>query len=81
MAAFHFAPVAGFDRPLTQLDVTFGEDQSRLRRGHADANFSILRRTSLAMLKNNKTLHVGVKNNRLNTAWDDTYLQQVLLGQ
>ena len=64
-----------------QLDVTFGEDQSRVRRGHADANFSILRRTALAMLKNNKTLQVGVKNKRLNAAWDDTYLQQVLLGQ
>ena len=37
-----------------QLDVTFGEDQSRLRRGHADANFSILRRTALSLLKNNK---------------------------
>lgn len=28
-----------------QLDVTFGEDQSRIRKGHADTNFSILRRT------------------------------------
>lgn len=64
-----------------QLDVTFGEDQSRLRRGHADANFSILRRTALAMLKNNKTLQVGVKNKRLTAGWDDAYLQQVLLGQ
>ena len=35
-----------------QLDVTFEEDQSRLRKGHADANFSILRRTALSLLKN-----------------------------
>lgn len=64
-----------------QLDVTFGEDQSRVRRGHADANFSILRRTALSLLKNNKTLNVGVKNRRLTAAWDDDYLQQVLFGQ
>jgi len=64
-----------------QLDVTFQEDQSRVRKGHADANFSILRRTALSLLKNNKTLQVGVKNKRLNAAWDDDYLQQVLLGQ
>ena len=43
------------------LDVTFGEDQSRIRKGHADANFSILRRTALSLLKNNHTLKVGVK--------------------
>ena len=35
-----------------QLDVTFQEDQCRLRQGHADANFSILRRTALSLLKN-----------------------------
>lgn len=64
-----------------QLDVTFGEDQSRLRRGHADANFSILRRTALSLLKNNKALKVGVKNKRLAAGWDDNYLQQVLFGQ
>jgi len=64
-----------------QLDVTFGEDQSRVRRGHADANFSILRRTALSLLKNNKTLNVGVKNRRLTAGWDDDYLQQVLFGQ
>lgn len=64
-----------------QLDVTFGEDQSRLRRGHADANFSILRRTALSLLKNNQTAKVGVKNKRLTAGWDDAYLQQVLVGQ
>jgi len=64
-----------------QLDVSFGEDQSRLRRGHADVNFSSLRRTALSLLKNNQTVKVGVKNKRLTAGWDDTYLQQVLLGQ
>ena len=64
-----------------QLDVTFQEDQSRLRRGHADTNFSLLRRTALSLLKNNHSLKVGVKNKRLAAGWDDSYLQEVLFGQ
>lgn len=63
-----------------QLDVTFSEDQSRIRKGHADANFSILRRTALSLLKNNRTLKVGIKNKRLAAGWDDDYLAQVLFG-
>ncbi|OHB83371.1 MAG: hypothetical protein A2V98_23045 [Planctomycetes bacterium RBG_16_64_12] len=58
-----------------QLDVTLQEDQSRLRRGHADVNFSILRRTALSLLKNNHTLKIGVKNKRLAAGWDDSYLE------
>ena len=64
-----------------QLDVTFQEDQSRLRRGHANANFSILPRTALSLLKNNHALKVGVKNKRLAAGWDDSYLEQILFGQ
>lgn len=64
-----------------QLDVTFQEDQSRLRCGHADANFSILRRTALSLLKNNHALKIGVKNKRLAAGWDDEYLAQILFGQ
>ena len=64
-----------------QLDVTFHEDQSRVRLRHADANFSILRRAALSLLKNNHTLKVGVKNKRLAAGWDDSYLEQVLFGQ
>ncbi len=63
-----------------QLDVTFQEDQSRIRKGHADANFSIPRRTALSLLKNESTLKVGIKNKRLTAAWDDAYLKKVLLG-
>jgi predicted transposase YbfD/YdcC len=64
-----------------QLDVTFQEDQCRIRKGHADANFSILRRTALSLLKNESTLKVGIKNKRLTAGWDETYLQKVLLPQ
>jgi len=64
-----------------QLDVTFQEDQCRVRKGHADANLGILRRTALSLLKNNTTLQVGIKNRRLAAAWDDSYLEQVLFGQ
>ena len=63
-----------------QLDVTFGEDQCRIRNGHADANFSLLRRQALSLLKNEKTSKVGVKNKRLSAAWNEDYLLKVLLG-
>ena len=64
-----------------QLDVTFQEDQSRLRCGHADANFSLLRRTALSLLKNEPSLKVGIKNKRLVAALNESYLEKVLLGQ
>jgi predicted transposase YbfD/YdcC len=63
-----------------QLDVTFAEDQCRLRKGCADANFSLLRRTALSLLKNNSTPNVGLKNTRLCAAWNDDYRLQVLCG-
>lgn len=61
-----------------QLDVTFGEDQCRVRKGHADANFSLLRRTCLSLLKNETTAQLGVKNKRLKAGWCDDYRLQVL---
>ena len=64
-----------------QLDVTFQEDQSRIRKGHADTNFSILRRTALSMLKNESTAKVGIKNKRLTAGWDEIYLEKVLVGK
>jgi predicted transposase YbfD/YdcC len=64
-----------------QLDVSFQEDQCRIRQGHADANFSILRRTALSMLKNERTLKVGIKNKRLTAGWNEGYLEKVLFGE
>lgn len=64
-----------------QLDVTFGEDLSRIRKGHADTNFSSLRRTALSLLKQEKTEKLGIKNKRLAAAWDEDYLDKVLFGK
>lgn len=63
-----------------QLDVTFGEDQSRIRKGHGDANFSTLRRTALSLLKQEKTAKCGVKNRRLTAGWDDAYMEKVIFN-
>jgi predicted transposase YbfD/YdcC len=63
-----------------QLDMTFGEDQCRIRKGTAAANFSILRRTALSLLKNETTAKVGMKNKRLTAAWNTDYLEKVLMG-
>jgi predicted transposase YbfD/YdcC len=64
-----------------QLDVTFNEDQCRVRKANADANLSILRRTALSLLKNNKSQKVGIKNKRLVAAWNDDYLREILFGK
>lgn len=37
------------------LDVTFSEDRSRIRKGHADQNFSTIRRVALNILKLNRS--------------------------
>lgn len=83
MAARRFAAAVrghwGIENSLHwQLDVTFGEDQCRVRKGHADANLSLLRRTALSLLKNEPTAKVGIKNKRLTAGWDEDYLTKVL---
>ena len=64
-----------------QLDVSFSEDLSRIRKGHADTNFSTLRRTALSLLKRETKAKIGIKNKRLNAAWDETYLEKVLFSK
>jgi predicted transposase YbfD/YdcC len=61
-----------------QLDVTFGEDQCRLRQGYANQNFSHVRKLVLALLKQETTAKCGIKNKRLRAGWDDDYRLKVL---
>lgn len=60
------------------LDVAFGEDQSRIRAGHAARNMATVRRLALNLLKQEESLSVGAKNKRLRAGWDQDYLQKVL---
>ncbi|MBS1811305.1 MAG: ISAs1 family transposase [Acidobacteria bacterium] len=60
------------------LDVVFGEDQCRVRTGHAAANFALLRRLANSLLQQEKTAKVGVANKRFKAALDQRYLLKVL---
>jgi predicted transposase YbfD/YdcC len=60
------------------LDVCFGEDQSRVRIGNAAENLSRVRRLALTLLKQEKTVKVGIKAKRLMVGWNENYLLKVL---
>lgn len=61
-----------------QLDVSFNEDYNRLRSGNAAENFSLMNKIALNLLKNEKSIRLGVKNKRLKAGWDDAYMMKVL---
>jgi predicted transposase YbfD/YdcC len=60
------------------LDVTFREDQSRVRTGHAAENLARLRRMALNLLRHETTCKRGLKTKRARAGWDDNYLLKVL---
>lgn len=60
------------------LDIAFREDESRVRRGHADQNLALLRRLALNLLRQDTTAKMGVKAKRLKAGWDDAYLLSIL---
>jgi predicted transposase YbfD/YdcC len=60
------------------LDVSFGEDQCRVRTGHAAENFAILRHLVLNLLKADTTKKVGLKAKQKCAGWDHDYLLSLL---
>ena len=61
-----------------QLDVSFNEDQRRIRTGHGAENFSRLCRIALNLLKREPSRHVGIATRRQICGWDNAYLLKVL---
>ena len=62
------------------LDMTFREDESRIRRGEAPQNFAVLRRMAMNLLKRETTLNRSVKQRRMKAGWDEAYLGKVLFN-
>jgi predicted transposase YbfD/YdcC len=64
------------------LDVTFHEDASRIRAGHAAGNVAVLRHIALNLLRQTTTTTSrsprSLKAKRLKAAWDTDYLLQIL---
>jgi len=62
------------------LDVTFDEDGSRVRRGHAQQNFATMRRIALNMLNQETTRKDSLKGKHQLAGWDETYLERLVFN-
>ncbi len=58
-------------------NVSFNEDQSRVREGNAAENFAIIRRMALNMLKQEPS-KLSIKAKRRKAGWDFTFLCKIL---
>lgn len=59
------------------LDVTFREDDSRIRRGHGAENFSAMRALAISLLKREPT-RISIRKKRIRAALNDSFRTQVL---
>lgn len=58
------------------LDISFREDESRVRSGHAQENLSVVRKLALNLLRKSDAKG-GLKNRRLQAGWNDDFLLEV----
>jgi len=63
-----------------QLDVSFREDECRVRRDHGPANLSVIRRFALGLLKRETSCRKGIEIKRLKCAGNDEYREKVLFN-
>jgi len=62
------------------LDVTFREDDCRIRTGNAAQNMAVLRHMALNLLKQEQSTRRSLRGKRLKAGWDEAYLTRVLCG-
>jgi predicted transposase YbfD/YdcC len=74
------------------MDVTFNEDQSRIRKNRAPENFAILRRIALSLTKRTKCYDqpspdkapkeriFSIRTKRLMAGWSEEFLLKILFG-
>lgn len=61
------------------LDVAFREDESRTRNANAGANWAMIRRVAMSLLKNAE-IRGSVKTKQLMAGWDDEQMLKILQG-
>jgi predicted transposase YbfD/YdcC len=62
------------------LDVTFREDDSRVRDRRAARNLALLRKVALNIIGRDRTSKASVRARRKKAAWNDSYMLQLLVG-
>ena len=62
------------------LDVTFREDDSRVRDRTAARNLALLRKIALNIVGRDRTSKASVRARRKKAAWNDSYMLQLLVG-
>jgi predicted transposase YbfD/YdcC len=60
------------------LDLSFREDESRVRTGNASENLAIIRHMALNLLRKDRTSKVSIKARRKLAGWDNDYLLSIL---
>uniref|UniRef100_U1JSW0 Transposase ISAs1 family protein n=1 Tax=Pseudoalteromonas citrea DSM 8771 TaxID=1117314 RepID=U1JSW0_9GAMM len=61
------------------LDVSFREDDSRIRRGNTAGNMTAVRHITLTMLRKEQACKKGIKAKRFKAALNTDYAEKVLL--
>lgn len=61
------------------LDVSFGEDRSRVRTDHGPENFALVRRMAVSILQADESKG-SIRGKRLTAGWNNEFLEDLLLG-
>lgn len=60
------------------MDLTFREDESRIRKDHGGENVSWLRRLAITLIKNESSLKDSIRAKRIRAGYDTDYLERIL---
>ena len=62
------------------LDVTFREDDSRVRDRTAARNLAILRKIAINLMGRDRSPRISMRARRKKAAWNDEYMMSLLVG-
>jgi len=62
------------------LDVTFREDDSRVRDRTTVRNLALLRKIALSIVGRDRTSKASVRARRKKAAWNDSYMLKLMAG-